>query len=60
MHESKKVNGYEVVIGIDWADEKNDLWIMDKKRAQGEHRQVAQGCGGPAPVCPTDQRTLWG
>ena len=42
MHESKKVNGYEVVIGIDWADEKNDLWIMDKERAQGEHRQVAQ------------------
>ena len=42
MHESKEVKGYEVVIGIDWADEKNDLWIMDKKRAQGEHRQVAQ------------------
>ena len=42
MQKSEKTNPYSVVIGIDWADQKNDLWMIERETAGGSHRQVAQ------------------
>ncbi len=42
MQKSEKTNPYSVVIGIDWADQKNDLWMIERETAGGCHRQVAQ------------------
>ena len=42
MQKREKTNRYSVVIGIDWADQKNDLWIIESETGKGTHRQVAQ------------------
>ncbi len=42
IQKSEKTNPYSVVIGIDWADQKNDMCIIERESGAIRHLEVKQ------------------